>query len=91
MKKMAKVLVTIVALFGLFGILVYLTMSPNEVTCEVCMEFRGKTECRKATGKDRVEAEGAAISTACGLISGGVTDGIACRNSAPQRVSCTAP
>jgi hypothetical protein len=91
MNKTAKVLVTIVALFGLFGILIYLTISPNEVTCEVCMEFRGKTECRKATGKNRLEAETTAASTACGLISGGVTDGITCRNSTPQRVSCMAP
>jgi len=89
--SMKKLLVTITAVLGLFGILAYLTMSSNDVTCEVCMEFRGRTECRKATGKDRMEAEVAAASTACGLISGGVTDGIACRNSTPQSVSCTAP
>lgn len=70
------------------GYMFYLTMSANEVTCEVCIEFRGATECRKATGKDRLEAESAAASTACGLISGGITDGIACRNTNPKSVSC---
>ncbi len=70
------------------GYMIYLTMSANEVTCEVCIEFRGETDCRKATGKDRLEAETAAASTACGLISGGVTDGIACRNTTPKSVSC---
>jgi hypothetical protein len=91
MKKKAKIFITVAALAGLFGIFTYLTMSPNEVSCEVCIEFRGNTECRKATGKDREEAEMAAASTACGLISGGVTDGIACRNTVPRSVSCTEP
>jgi len=88
MNKTAKVLVTIVGLAGLIGIFAYLSVSPNEVTCEVCVEFRGTTECRKSTGKDRMEAEAAAASTACGLISGGVTDGIACRNTPPKSVTC---
>ena len=89
MNKSAKVLLTVAALVALLGIFTYLTMSPNEVTCEVCMEFRGATECRKATAKTREEAEVAAASTACSLISGGVTDGMACRSATPQKVLCT--
>ena len=88
MSKTAKVLLTVAALAALLGTFTYLTMSPNEVTCEVCMEFRGNTECRKATAKNREEAEVAAASTACSLISGGVTDGMACRSATPQKVSC---
>jgi hypothetical protein len=71
--------------------MIYLTMSPNTVTCEVCIEFRGATECRKATSQDRMEAEAAAASTACGSISGGITDGIECRNTTPKSVSCEGP
>lgn len=70
------------------GYMVYLTTSGSGVSCEVCVEFRGATECRKATGTDREEAETAAASTACGLLSGGVTDGIACRNTTPKSVTC---
>lgn len=70
------------------GYMIYMSMSESEVSCEVCVEFRGATECRRATGKDRLEAETAAASTACGLLSGGVTDGIACRNTTPKSVSC---
>ena len=71
------------------GYMIYLTTNVSGgVSCEVCVEFRGNTECRKATGKDREEAEQAAASTACGLLSGGVTDGIACRNTVPKSVSC---
>lgn len=68
--------------------MIYLTMSGNEFSCEVCVEFRGATECRKATAPARVDAEAAAASTACGLLSGGVTDGIACRNTTPKSVTC---
>ena len=86
--KSAKVGLIVVGVVALIGYLSYITMSANEVSCEVCVEFRGATECRRATGKDRQEAELAAASTACGLISGGVTDGIACRNTTPKSVSC---
>jgi hypothetical protein len=89
MNKKAKVLVVVAGLAGLLGLFTYLTMSVAEVSCEVCVEFRGVTECRRASGKDRLEAETAAASTDCGLISGGVTDGIACRNTTPKSVSCT--
>jgi hypothetical protein len=68
--------------------MVYLTTPGDGFSCEVCMEFRGVTECRKATDQDREAAEMAAASTACGLISGGVTDGIACRNTTPKSVTC---
>ena len=90
MTKSAKVALAILGFVALLGIFAYLSISPNEVTCEVCIEFRGATECRSAAGKDRMEAETAAASTACGLISGGVTDGIACRNTPPKSVTCEA-
>ena len=81
-------------LFAVIGVvlaivyIVYSLTSLAQVSCEVCVEFRGVTECRRASGKDRLEAETAAASTACGLISGGVTDGIACNNTPPKSVSC---
>ena len=91
MNRNVKILVTIAAIVALLGIFTYLTMSPNVVSCEVCIEFRGNTECRKASAKTREDAEMAAASTACGLISGGVGDSIACQNTVPQRVTCTGP
>ena len=88
MNSKLKVVLVVVGVAVLLGYLGYITMSTNQVSCEVCVEFRGATECRRATGKDRLEAETAAASTACGLISGGVTDGIACRNTPPKSVTC---
>ena len=76
------------ALVLLIGFMFYFSISGSAVSCEVCIEFRGGMECRKASGKDAEEARAAAASTACSLLSGGVTDGIACRNTEPKSVSC---
>jgi acetyl esterase/lipase len=40
----------------LIGGLFYFSISESAVSCEVCIEFRGGTECRKASGKDADEA-----------------------------------
>jgi hypothetical protein len=88
MSNNAKRGLLIAGLMLAVGYMIYMTTSGTGVSCEVCVEFRGVTECRKATGKDREEAETAAASTACGLLSGGVTDGIACRNTVPKSVTC---
>ena len=88
MNSKLKVVLVVAGVAVLLGFLGYLTMSTGQVSCEVCVEFRGATECRRATGQGRLEAETAAASTACGLLSGGVTDGIACRNTPPKSVTC---
>ena len=72
----------------LVSYMAYLTMSSGQVTCDVCIEFHGRKECRKATGADVGEAQMSATSTACSLMAGGVTDGIACQNTPPESISC---
>jgi hypothetical protein len=83
-----KILLLAAGLALLVGYMAYLTMSSGQVTCEVCIEFHGRSDCRKATGKDETEAQMSATSTACGLLAGGVTDGIACQNTPPKSISC---
>jgi len=90
MNKTGKFLSIAAGLALLIGYMVYLTMSSSRVSCEVCMEFRGRTDCRRATGANEQEAQTTAITTACGLISGGVGDGIACQNTPPKSVACQA-
>jgi len=88
MNKAGKFLSIVAGLAALIGYMVYLTMSSSRVSCEVCIEFRGRTECRRATGTDEEEAQLSATNTACGLISGGVGDGIACQNTPPSSITC---
>ena len=86
MKK--KIVLVVSGFVLLVGYMAYLTLSNRQVSCEVCIEFRGLTECRKATAIDRAEAQMSATSTACSLLAGGVTDAIACQNTPPARISC---
>ena len=88
MTKTQKSILVVAGFALLVGYLAYLSMSAGQVSCEVCIEFNGRTECRKAIGKDKEEAQRSATSTACGLVAGGVSDGIACENTPPKKLSC---
>ena len=83
-----KVVLVLAGVVGLLGYLTYITMSANEVECEVCVEFRGAVDCRKAAGKDMEEAQRTAAGTACGMLTGGVGSSIACQNTPPKSVTC---
>jgi len=57
--------------------------------CEVCKTFRGKTECREATGATPEEAARTAGDTACTLLGArGMTLSIECGNTPPTSVTC---
>ena len=82
--------VTLVSiLFGLtvLGTLVWSTLGLRHVTCEVCMTFNGRTQCAKASGTTREEAQRTATDTACAPISSGMTESIQCSNTTPDSVT----
>jgi hypothetical protein len=58
------------------------------VECEVCMEFGGQTACRSGRAGDREAAVRGAVSTACAVLSSGVTSGMACDRTPPRSVRC---
>ena len=87
MNRKAIVLIILGAVC-LIGYMAYLTMSPNQVSCEVCVDFHGRSECRRASGRDAAEAQMTAVNTACSLVAGGIEEGIACQNTPPARVNC---
>ena len=69
-------------------LIVYSTLRLGGTSCEVCVEFQGRTQCRKAQGAARAEAIRTATENACAFISAGVTDSIACGNTTPKSVRC---
>ena len=83
-------------LFAVIGVvlaivyIVYSLTSLAQVSCEVCMEFGGRTQCRTASGVDREEAERTATDNACAFLSSGMAEGIACTNTPPSKVTCQA-
>jgi hypothetical protein len=70
------------------GFVVYSSFQLDTVTCEVCMEYRGNSQCRSVGGETQKEAQGGAIVNACAFISGGVTDRMACERATPTSVRC---
>ncbi len=70
------------------GLLVYSMLQQAKVSCEVCVTFRGNTQCRTALGPTRSEAIRTATTTACASLASGMTDSVACTNTPPLVVTC---
>ena len=87
MSKGTRILIA-AALLTILGYIVYSSMALDQFSCEVCMEFRGKTDCRKAVGASEGEALRTALDTACAQLSSGMTDTIACSRTPPKSVAC---
>ena len=86
--KMSKPILAAIALIALVvGGLVYLTSGLVQFTCEVCMEFKGRTNCATASGTTQEEAVRTATDTACATISGGMTESIQCSRTPPVSVT----
>ena len=76
--------------FGfLLAYIIYSSTALTQVSCEVCVQFRGRTQCRTAAGTNAEEAQKTATSVACTFLASGMTDSIACGNTPPARVMCT--
>jgi hypothetical protein len=70
------------------AVVVYATLGESQVRCEVCVDYRGGSECRSSSAIDRETSISGAVSAACAVLSGGVTDGIACSATPPRSVRC---
>jgi hypothetical protein len=81
------------SLFGLLmlGAILYLSMGLDEYTCEVCMTFNGRTQCRTASGADRQTAVRTGQDNACAFLVLSKTDGFLCGQTKPTRVTCQEP
>ena len=86
-KKMNLVILLAVVAIG--GYIIVSSMGTATVTCEVCMEFKGREACRTARGADRDEAIITARNGACSEIVNGRTENILCGNEAPKMLSCS--
>lgn len=80
-------------LFGvaILGAIIYLSMGFNTYTCEVCITFKGRSQCRSASGADRETAMQSAHDNACAFLVNSKTDGFLCGQTAPSKVVCSEP
>lgn len=69
------------------AVVIYSSMGLRKFTCEVCMEFKGRTNCATASGTTQEEAVRTATDTACATISAGMTESIQCSRTPPLSVT----
>jgi hypothetical protein len=86
MKRGTLLGIVVAAIFASF--LLWSTLSAQRVDCDACIEFNGTRNCAKASGKSEVEALRTAISTACGPVTQGMNESIACQNRPPVVRQC---
>jgi hypothetical protein len=85
--KRAAIVLGVLALVTI-GMIVLGVRQSLGSTCEVCITFQGRTECRAAVGANEQEATTTAVQNACALISAGMTQTIQCQNRPPDSVVC---
>ena len=88
LKRSTKLLV-IAGIIGLVAYVIYGSMARVERACELCVEFNGRTECRRGAGATDQEAMDAARTAACGVMAFGMDQSIRCQNTVPRSVQCT--
>jgi hypothetical protein len=81
-------IVTLVLALAFAGILLYSTLSAQQVECSACVTFNGATNCASASARTEEEALRSAVNTACGTITAGMDETIRCANLPPERPRC---
>jgi len=77
-------------IFGavIVGVVLFLSLSFDQVRCEVCIEYKGQTECRTAAGSDTEVASRTARDNACAFLISSKTDAFLCGQGTPKSISC---
>ncbi len=81
-------LAAIVFVLLLLGLIAYSMKGVGKQSCEVCMEFEGRTQCRTAKGATKEEAIRAATDNACAFLAQGMTESMRCTHTPPARKKC---
>jgi len=63
------------------------TFQGERVRVEVCMAFRGHSDCRTASARNREQAVRTAVTNACAQLASGVTDSMQCENTPPESIN----
>ena len=80
--------VMILLAVGFAGLLLYSTLSAQQVECSACVTFNGETNCATASAETAEVATKQAVTTACGTIAKGMDESIRCAGTPPTRPQC---
>lgn len=76
------------SVIALLAILIYGSMGTVQAECELCVEYNGRTECRRGSGADQTEAQRAAQKAACAVMATGMAESVNCQRVPPTDVRC---
>lgn len=86
MKRGTIITLVAIALFG--ALLLFNTLSAQKVECNVCVEYNGARNCATASHENEKDARTSAQTTACGILTNGMNDAIACGRVVPVSAQC---
>jgi hypothetical protein len=86
MKRSTLITIAVALAFG--AMLLYSTLSSQRVECTVTVEYNGRQNTATASGASEGEALKQAQTTACGPVTSGMNESIACGNVVPVVKSC---
>lgn len=81
------VMVGLLIFAALLGLIAYSTMNMAQHRVEVCIEYKGRTNCATAAGRTQEAALRAATTTACADLSSGVTEVLGCERTEPSKTT----
>ena len=74
---------------AIFVLIVFSSFRQSQVTCEVCIAYKGASQCRTASGATQEDAMRTAQDNACTFLSSGRAESIQCSNIKPTSVTCS--
>ncbi len=83
-----RTLITLAAALAFVAFLLWSTLAGQQASCEVCVSFNGAEQCASASHASDAEALRSAQATACGPLTAGMDEIIACENRPPVRSQC---
>jgi hypothetical protein len=89
MSKSLKIAIPLILGVGFLVYLVYSTLGLASVTCEVCVMFNGRVDCRTASGTTAEVAADTGRNNACALLTNGRDELIPCTQMQPVSTMCS--
>lgn len=84
-----KIALAVIAVILVVAALMFFAMQGQTAhSCEVCIEFNGRTQCRTAKGPTIQEASRTAADNACATLATGMTDSMRCGRTEPKSTKC---
>ena len=79
----------VVSVAALVTVLIWGSLGSVQVECDLCVEYSGRTECRRGSGADEQEAIQAAKKAACAVMASGMAESVNCQNVPATNLQCT--